>query len=98
MTKNRTSLGTSRVSGWASCGVRSSTKPAGRVCGCTSRTGGTPGAVKTKLRLSERTFRCGQCGFTLDRDLNAARDLAALVGEVTGCAGGEVRRDSPMET
>jgi putative transposase len=51
------------------------------------------GVVKTKLRLSERTFRCDQCGFTLDRDLNAARNLAALVGEVIGgtssqsCAG-----------
>jgi putative transposase len=51
------------------------------------------GVVKTKLRLSERTFRCDQCGFALDRDFNAARNLAALVGEVTGgtsspsCAG-----------
>ncbi|HEX4705000.1 MAG TPA: IS607 family element RNA-guided endonuclease TnpB [Pseudonocardiaceae bacterium] len=36
-------------------------------------------AVKAKLRLSERMFHCDQCGFTLDRDLNAARNLAALV-------------------
>ncbi|HEY3609247.1 MAG TPA: IS607 family element RNA-guided endonuclease TnpB [Pseudonocardiaceae bacterium] len=35
--------------------------------------------VKTKLRLSERMFHCDQCGFTLDRDLNAARNLAGLV-------------------
>ncbi|HEY3611122.1 MAG TPA: IS607 family element RNA-guided endonuclease TnpB, partial [Pseudonocardiaceae bacterium] len=35
--------------------------------------------VKAKLRLSERMFHCDQCGFTLDRDLNAARNLAALV-------------------
>lgn len=41
------------------------------------------GAVKTKPRLSERTFRCDLCAFSLDRDLNAARNLAAL-GEVTG--------------
>jgi putative transposase len=40
--------------------------------------------VTTKLRLSERTFRCGQCPLVLDRDLNAARNLAALVGEVIG--------------
>jgi hypothetical protein len=38
--------------------------------------------VKTKLRLSERTFRCDECPLVLDRDLNAARNLAALVGEV----------------
>jgi putative transposase len=37
------------------------------------------GAVKAKLRLSERTFCCDQCGYALDRDLNAARNLAALV-------------------
>jgi len=35
--------------------------------------------VKAKLRLSERTFHCDSCGFTLDRDLNAARNLAGLV-------------------
>ena len=37
------------------------------------------GAVKAKLRLSERIFRCDQCGHALDRDLNAARNLTALV-------------------
>src|SRR5882762_653849 len=39
------------------------------------------GVVKTKLRLSERTFRCDECGLVLDRDLNAARNLAQLVDE-----------------
>jgi putative transposase len=37
------------------------------------------GAVKAKLRLSERTFRCDHCGYTADRDHNAARNLAGLV-------------------
>ncbi|MGH3859655.1 IS607 family element RNA-guided endonuclease TnpB, partial [Actinokineospora sp.] len=49
-----------------------------------SKTCSDCGAVKTKLRLSERTFHCDQCGHVLDRDLNAARNLAQLAGEVAG--------------
>ncbi len=56
------------------------------------------GAVKAKLCLSERTYTCEQCQLVVDRDLNAARNLAALVSEITGGDGGELRRDSPMET
>ncbi|MFE5480475.1 IS607 family element RNA-guided endonuclease TnpB [Nocardia sp. NPDC056541] len=37
------------------------------------------GAVKNKLRLSDRVFRCENCSAELDRDINAARNLAALV-------------------
>jgi hypothetical protein len=37
--------------------------------------------VKTKLDLSVRTYICTECGLVLDRDLNAARNLAVL-GEV----------------
>lgn len=37
------------------------------------------GAVKAKLRLSERVYRCDQCGMSTDPDLNAARNLAGLV-------------------
>jgi putative transposase len=44
-----------------------------------SKTCSSCGVVKAKLRLSERTFHCDQCGAALDRDLNAARNLAALV-------------------
>jgi len=36
-------------------------------------------SVKPLLRLSERTFVCESCGAIIDRDLNAARNLAALV-------------------
>lgn len=34
------------------------------------------GAVKPKMRLSERIYDCGSCGFRADRDWNAARNLA----------------------
>jgi putative transposase len=34
--------------------------------------------MKDKLRQSERTYRCDQCGLMLDRDLDAARNLAAF--------------------
>jgi putative transposase len=44
--------------------------------------------VKTTLHLSERTFRCDECGLALDRDLNAARNLAALAEQVTEVIGG----------
>jgi len=38
------------------------------------------GSVKPYLRLSERTFVCEECGAVLDRDVNASRNLAQLVG------------------
>lgn len=41
------------------------------------------GTVKTKLSLAERTFRCGWCGLVMDRDHNAARNLAALMQATT---------------
>jgi putative transposase len=37
------------------------------------------GTVKAKLSLAERTFRCQACGLVVDRDVNAARNLATLV-------------------
>ena len=38
--------------------------------------------VKPKLSLSERVFHCDACGLSLDRDVNAARNLAGLVRHV----------------
>ena len=35
------------------------------------------GAVKSKLPLSERTYRCDVCPLVVDRDINAAANLAA---------------------
>lgn len=43
-----------------------------------SKTCSRCGTVRNELSLSERTFVCYDCGFTIDRDLNAARNLAAL--------------------
>lgn len=36
------------------------------------------GTIREELGLAERVFVCGTCGYTLDRDLNAAHNLAAL--------------------
>jgi putative transposase len=45
-----------------------------------SKTCSACGVVKTKLTLAERTFTCHSCDLVLDRDLNAARNIAAWAG------------------
>jgi putative transposase len=45
-----------------------------------SKTCSECGAIKPLLKLSERTFVCEECGTVIDRDLNAAMNLAALAG------------------
>jgi putative transposase len=47
-----------------------------------SKTCSACGWVKAKLSLSERTFSCEACGLRVDRDLNAARNLAKLAQHV----------------
>jgi putative transposase len=67
--------------------------PSSKLCSCC-------GVVKAKLRLSERTYQCDSCGLTIDRDLNAAVNLARYAqsqadpstGVVTG---GADRKPSP---
>lgn len=49
------------------------------------------GAVKAKLRLSERVFRCDTCGLILDRDKNAAINLASLVRHTVAGSGPETQ-------
>jgi putative transposase len=60
------------------------------------------GWVKAKLSLGERTFQCECCGLILDRDHNAALNLARLVEPVTGSApetltarGGQRKTEAP---
>jgi putative transposase len=36
------------------------------------------GVVKDFIALSERVFRCDRCGFELDRDLNAAKNIRTV--------------------
>jgi putative transposase len=63
-----------------------------------SKTCSACGAVKAKLSLSERTFRCEHCGLVEDRDVNAARNLlklAASGAESVNASGAAVRPGPP---
>ena len=40
-----------------------------------SKTCSNCGCVKKELKLSERTYHCTECGFTIDRDLNASINI-----------------------
>jgi putative transposase len=60
---------------WYGCQVlvASRWEPSSKTCsGC--------GWVDEDLTLADRAFRCEQCGLVLDRDLNAAINLAKLAG------------------
>ena len=48
------------------------------------------GTAKTKLALSERTYVCTACGLVLDRDVNAAVNLAAYGEQVIAGSGPEI--------
>jgi putative transposase len=43
-----------------------------------SKTCSNCGCIKDSLKLSERTYNCEDCGFSIDRDLNAALNLEKL--------------------
>ena len=40
-----------------------------------SKTCSNCGCIKESLKLSERTYKCNECGFTIDRDLNASINI-----------------------
>ncbi len=54
--------------------------PSSKTCSCC-------GVVKATLGLSERTFRCDDCGLVMDRDLNAAMNIRKMAASsaVTAC-------------
>jgi putative transposase len=54
------------------------------------------GAVKAKLALSERTYCCTACGTLLDRDVNAAVNLARLAGSGPDSNGRGADRQTPL--
>ncbi|MFJ8535705.1 IS607 family element RNA-guided endonuclease TnpB [Streptomyces sp. NPDC093591] len=60
-----------------------------------SKTCSACGAVKAKLPLHVRVFDCDECPLVLDRDENAARNLAALVAACTTGTGVAGDQDTP---
>ena len=60
-----------------------------------SKTCSKCGAVKAKLPLSERVYRCDGCGLSMDRDLNAAINInvAGSAPETQNAHRGTVRRN-----
>lgn len=58
--------------------------PSSKTCSCC-------GVIKETLALAERTFRCTDCDFEADRDLNAALNLAMLAASSAVLACGEIR-------
>jgi putative transposase len=69
--------------------------PSSKTCSCC-------GWVKAELVLSQRLFRCSECGFEADRDWNAAKNPESLAASSAVSACGEERsgavRKSPRET
>ena len=62
----------------------------GRLLVPSSKTCSRCGTVKTKLALAEREYHCDMCGLACDRDLNAARNLAALAARYDTAGSGPV--------
>ena len=58
-----------------------------------SKTCSACGAVRAKLTLAERVFVCESCGARLDRDLNAALNLAALAAQASEPSCGRTKNE-----
>ena len=61
-----------------------------------SKTCSACGAVRAKLTLAQRQFMCENCGARLDRDLNAARNLAALAAQASEPSCGRTENEPAM--
>jgi len=59
-----------------------------------SKTCSACGAARAKLTLAQREFVCENCGTRLDRDLNAARNLAALAAQASEPSCGRTENES----
>ena len=60
-----------------------------------SKTCSRCGEVKSKLSLSEREYMCHRCGVVVDRDLNAATNLAKLAAPKSGVSNIDRTGSSP---
>jgi putative transposase len=62
-----------------------------------SKTCSECGAARAKLGLSERVFTCDACGLALDRDLNAALNLARVAQQHAQAEGNSspLKREDP---
>lgn len=49
-----------------------------------SKTCSNCGNIKQDLKLSDRVYNCGSCGFNLDRDLNAAQNILKEGQRISG--------------
>lgn len=58
--------------------------PSSKTCSCC-------GSVKAELALSQRIFKCDDCGYEAGRDLNAARNLENMAASFAVSACGEER-------
>ena len=56
-----------------------------------SKTCSCCGSVKAELALSQRLFKCDDCGYEAGRDLNAARNLEYMAASSVVSACGEDR-------
>lgn len=61
--------------------------PSSKTCSCC-------GVIKQTLARAEETFRCTDCGFAADRDVNAALNLAGMAASSAVTACGEARSDA----